>query len=30
MSNIAVVKPWPIEIDGLPIYSTVDLSMAKC
>ena len=23
MTNIAMVKPWPIEIDGLPIDSMV-------
>jgi hypothetical protein len=23
MTNIAMVKPWPIEIDGLPINSMV-------
>jgi len=25
---IAMVKPWPIEIDGLPFLKMVDLSMA--
>ena len=25
---IAMVKPWPIEIDGLPNLKMVDLSMA--
>ena len=28
MTNIAMVEPCPIEIDGLPINSMVDLSMA--
>ena len=28
--NIAMEAPWPIEIDGLPIESMVDLSMANC
>ena len=28
--GIAMVKPWPIEIDGLSINSMVDLSMANC
>ena len=28
MTNIAMVKPWPIEIDGLPNLKMVDLSMA--
>ena len=23
MTNIAMVKPWPIEIDGLPVNSRV-------
>ena len=27
---IAMVKPWPIEIDGLPFLKMVDLSMANC
>ena len=30
MTNIATVKPWPMKIDGLPIDSMVDLSMANC
>jgi len=30
MCYIAMVKPWPIEIDGLPMNSMVDLSMANC
>ena len=30
MTNIAMVFRWPIEIDGLPINSMVDLSMANC
>jgi len=30
MTNIAMVKPWPMKIDGLPIDSMVDLSMANC
>ena len=34
MTNIAMVKPWPIEIDGeqlgLPLNSMVNLSMANC
>ena len=30
MTNIAMVKPWPIEIDGLSINSMADLSMANC
>jgi hypothetical protein len=28
MTNIAMDKPWPIEIDGLPFLKMVDLSMA--
>ena len=28
MTNIAMVFRWSIEIDGLPINSMVDLSMA--
>ena len=28
VTNIAMVKPWPIEIDGLPNLKMVDLSMA--
>ena len=28
MTNIAMVKPWPIEIDGLPNLKMLDLSMA--
>ena len=28
MTNIAMVEPWPIEIDGLPKLKMVDLSMA--
>jgi len=28
MTNIAMVKPWPIEIDALPFFKMVDLSMA--
>ena len=27
---IAMVKPWPIEIDGLPFLKMVDLSMENC
>jgi hypothetical protein len=30
MTNIAMVFRLPIEIDGLPINSMVDLSMANC
>ena len=29
MTNIAMVFRWPIEIDGLPMNSMVDLSMAN-
>ena len=28
MTNIAMVKPWPIEIDGLPSYKMGGFSMA--
>ena len=30
MTNSLPWKPWPIEIDGLPINSMVNLSMANC
>ena len=30
MTNIAIVKPWPIEIDGLPNLKMVIFQFAKC